>query len=186
MTLTALRGHSPTASLLHLCFHFSIYFYCQCHMYVWYVPLNKHLLTYFMVVLGRLYSHCVGGTSSQCIGSEVVPPLDPKLLVQQKKPPWSWRIFIKQIRNSNISKNKCNSLWSFSPTSELRIISWRHVNCRQVLSTVDRRPSPVDHTQRPAFTTTTGYDACVARGSFVSGKTCSNLYPAPSTDEGHC
>jgi len=37
--------------------------------------------------------------------------------------------------------------------SELRIISRRHVDRRQVLSTVDRRPSPVDHTQRPALCT---------------------------------
>jgi len=65
----------------------------------------------------------------------------------------SWRIFIKQIRKSNISKNKRNSLWSFSSTSELRIISLRHVDRCQVLSTVDRRPSNVDNSQRPALCT---------------------------------
>jgi len=30
-----------------------------------------------------------------------------------------------------------NSLWSFSPTSELRIISWQHVDHHQVLSVVN-------------------------------------------------
>ena len=66
---------------------------------------------------------------------------------------WSWRIFIKQIWHSNISKDKRKSLCSFSPTFELRIISRRHIDRRQELSVVDRRPSPVDHTQRPALCT---------------------------------
>jgi len=52
-----------------------------------------------------------------------------------------------------ISKHKRNSLWSFSPTSELRIISRRHVDRSQVLSTVDQRPSLVDHTHHPAWCT---------------------------------
>jgi len=39
------------------------------------------------------------------------------------------------------------------PLNNLRIISWQHVDRRQVLSTVDRRPLPVDHTQRPALYT---------------------------------
>jgi len=67
------------------------------------------------------------------------------------KAPWSCRIFIKQIRNSNISKHKCNSLWSFSQTSDLRIISWWHIDRRQVLSTVDRWLSPVDHNWASGF-----------------------------------
>jgi len=33
---------------------------------------------------------------------------------------------------------------------QIKIISRRHVDRRPVLSTVDRRPSPVDHTQRRA------------------------------------
>ena len=67
---------------------------------------------------------------------------------------WSWRIFIKQIRNSCISQHKHNSLWNFS-TSELRIISRQRVDVdrRQVLSAVDWRPSPVDRTQRLALCT---------------------------------
>jgi len=52
----------------------------------------------------------------------------------------------KQIQNSNVSKNKGNSLWGFFPTSKLRISRW-HVDRRQVLSTVDRRLSPVVQTQ---------------------------------------
>jgi len=40
-----------------------------------------------------------------------------------------------------------------SPTSKLRIISQRHIDCCQVLSTVDRRPLFVDHTQHPALCT---------------------------------
>jgi len=45
-----------------------------------------------------------------------MPSLDPKLLVLGTKSPspWSWRIFIKQIRNLSISKHERNSLWLFS------------------------------------------------------------------------
>jgi len=57
-----------------------------------------------------LYSHCVHGTSSQCIGSGVVPPLDQS--VWSRLQSWSWRIFIKQIRNSNLSKHKRMELFS--------------------------------------------------------------------------
>ena len=58
---------------------------------------------------------------------------------------------------------KSNSLWSFSPTSELKIISRRYVDRRQVSSTVDRR-STVACRSHSAFsfvhsTMTTGCDA---------------------------
>ena len=66
---------------------------------------------------------------------------------------WSWRIFVKQIWNSNISRNKHNFLLSFSPTSELRIILLRHIDRRQVLSTAGWQLSPVDHTQHSALCT---------------------------------
>jgi len=56
-------------------------------------------------------------------------------------------------RMSRLPMTLSNFLWSFSPASELRIISRRHVDRRQVLSTVDRRLSLVDHTQRPALST---------------------------------
>ena len=55
----------------------------------------------------------------------------------------------------NYLQNKCNFIWSFPPTSELRIISRRHVDRRQVLPTVDRRSSPVDHTARWRLSVTT-------------------------------
>jgi len=40
---------------------------------------NKYLLIYFRLV--GLYSHCIHGTTSQCIGSGVLLPMDPKLPV---------------------------------------------------------------------------------------------------------
>jgi len=117
-----------------------VYFYC--YMYVWYMQVNEYfftdLLSDFMAV--DLYSQWIGS--------------GPRGLVSTGcKAPWSWRIFIKQIQNLNISKHKHNSFWSFSPTSELGIISRWHVDRCQVLSTIDRRPLPVGHTQRPAICT---------------------------------
>ena len=50
---------------------------------------------------------------------------------------WCWRIFVRQIQNLIISKHNDNFLWSFSPTSELRMIWWRHNDRCQVLSTVN-------------------------------------------------
>jgi len=66
MTFSVLEGHSPITTLFlcdifYLCFYFSIHFYC--YMYVWYVQINKYLLTYFRPV--GLYSHCMHGTLSQ-------------------------------------------------------------------------------------------------------------------------
>jgi len=49
-------------------------------------------------------------------------------------------------------KNNGTFLWNFVLNSEFRKISPWHVHRRQVLSvspTIDRRPSPVYHTQRP-------------------------------------
>ena len=46
---------------------------------VCFICVNKYLFTYFRAV--GLYSHFVYRTSSQCIGSGVVSPLVPKLLV---------------------------------------------------------------------------------------------------------
>jgi len=88
---------------------------------------------------------------------------------------WSWRIFFKQMQNSSISKNKCNSPWSFSPTSELRIISQQHVNCCQLLSTVNWWPSPVIRIHCPALCTAwwqLGVMQCIAQFVGVS----QNLY----------
>ena len=117
------------------------------------------------------------------------------------KAPWSCRIFIKQIQNLSISENKRNSLWSFSSTSELRIISRRHVDRRQVLLTVDRRPSLVDHTQRQALCTAQwwlGVTQRVARSVGVSedllrkpelthfpSKIHMSYFPRPSTGYDH-
>jgi len=88
------------------------------------------------------------------------------------KAAWSCRkIFLKRIRHSNISKDMRDSLWSFSAMYELRIYSRRHVDRHQVLSTIDRRPSPVDHTQRPALCTARwwlGVTQCVARSVGVN------------------
>ena len=83
-------------------------------MYIWYVQMNTFLLIYFRVV--GSYSHCMCGTLSQCMRSGVMPPLDPKLLVWGRST-WSWKIFIKQIQNFNIFKNKHNSIWSVSSTN---------------------------------------------------------------------
>jgi len=56
------------------------------------------------------------------------------------KAPWSWRIFIKQIRNLNSSKNILSSFWSFSPTSGLTVI----LRQRWLLpSVVNSRPTAV-------------------------------------------
>jgi len=68
-------------------------------------------------------------------------------------------------------QNKHNSLWSFSPVSELSTILRLHVICRQVLSTVDWQPSPVDHTQRPVLCTARrrlGVMQCIAWSVGVS------------------
>jgi len=46
--------------------------------------LLTYLATFFRAA--GLYSHCMQGTLSQCIGSGFVPPLDPKLLVWGTKP----------------------------------------------------------------------------------------------------
>jgi len=85
MTLSVLEGHFPiaffsSAIFLHLCFYFSIYFYC--YIYVWYVQIKKQILTYLLTYFRTvgLCSHCMLGTLSQCIGSEVVLPLDSKFL----------------------------------------------------------------------------------------------------------
>jgi len=81
-----------------------------------------------------LYSHCMHGTLSQCIRSEVLPPLNPTLLSRGQSPLKLKNIY--QINtNFNISKHWRNSLWSFSPASELRIISQRHVDRCKVFST---------------------------------------------------
>jgi len=58
-------------------------------MYVWYVQINAYLLPYLRNYFRAVdqYSHCMRGTSSQCIQSGVVPPLDSKLLVWRTKPP---------------------------------------------------------------------------------------------------
>jgi len=79
----------------------------------------------------------------------------------QSPPPLN-RIFTKQIRNSNNCKYKRNYLWSFSPTSELRIISQRHIGRRG--EHVNSRPTTVACRSHSAFsfvlsTMTTGCDA---------------------------
>ena len=51
----------------------------------------------------------------------------------------------------------------------------RHVHRRQVLSTIDRRPSLVDDTQRPALCTAHGRDTARCAGPSASGaETCVN------------
>jgi len=142
----------PLLQFLHLCFYFSFYFYC--YMYIWYEQTNKYLLAYIFTDFREigLYIHYVLGLRANARGPRCAST-GSKASGLGDKTLWSWRIFVKQIRNSRISKNKRHSLRNFSPTSELRIISRRHVDRRQVLSTVDRRPSPVDHTQRPALCT---------------------------------
>jgi len=80
------------------------------------------------------------------------------------KTPWSWRIFIKQIRNSNISKEKRNSLWSCFPN----LWSWSKNNFanarRSSPSVVKSRPTTAACRSHSASsfahsTTTTGCDA---------------------------
>jgi len=127
MTLNEAEGHCCCWNLCNThysgniaCFH-SVCLYinwkahtacCICAFISWFISVatctfihvcgNKYLLTYFMSV--DLCSHCMRGTSSQCIGSVVVLLLHPKLLVYGDKASWSWRIFIKQIQNLSISK----------------------------------------------------------------------------------
>jgi len=71
MTLSALEGHSPIASLL-MCDIFALVL-----LFIYFIL--TYLLTYFWAV--GLYNHCMHGTLSQCTGSVVMLPLDPKLLV---------------------------------------------------------------------------------------------------------
>jgi len=65
--------------------------------------------------------------------------------------------------NTDVRTDRRGTTWSITIAlcsailiaSDALIILQRHVDRRQVLSTVDRRPLPVDHTQRP--------DLCSAR-----------------------
>ena len=96
-----------------------------------------HLLTYLLTYLlqdGR----SIQSLRANALGSGVVPPLNPQFWSRGQNP-WGWRIFIKQLRNSNICKHKRISLWNFSPTFESRIISIVAKCCQQ--STDDRRLS---------------------------------------------
>ena len=100
------------------------------------------------------------GTSSQCTGSRVVPPLDQSF--------WSSSLKLENItliRNSNICNHKHNSLWSFSPTSPIVVNSPPTiVACRS------HSESSFVHS-----TMTTGCDAtlrAVWGGPLVSTKTC--------------
>jgi len=68
--------------------------------------------------------------------------------------------------------------WSFCPTSELRIISRRHVNRRQVLSTVDRRRSITLSDQLCAQHDDDWVWRNASRGPLVSTTTCGYYKPA--------
>ena len=99
----------------------------------------------------------------------------------EDKAPWSSRIFIKWTGKLNISKHKHSSLWSFSPTCGLRIISQWHVDHRQVQSTFNRWPSPVDHTQCPALCTARwrlGVMQRVTQSAGVNQDLSTSLWPA--------
>jgi len=89
---------------------------------------------------------------------------------------WSWRIFTKQVWNSSISKNKRNSLWSFSATSELK--NNFATPCRSSPIVVNSRPTTVAWRSHSASgivhsTMTTGCDVtrravrCCQRRLFI-------------------
>jgi len=85
MTCSVLEGHSTIASF----FKYDIFAFFDLFLlaYARFIcanckEINAYLLTYLLYFMAvDLYSHCMRGTSSQCIGSGVMPPLDPKLLV---------------------------------------------------------------------------------------------------------
>ena len=89
------------------------------------------------------------------------------------------------LRKLTYLQNKGISLWNYVPNSELKKIwqssataSRRSVSDNgrgQVLSTVDRRPSPVDHIQRPASCRarwTIGLDVARRVGPSALPETC--------------
>jgi len=94
------------------------------------------------------------------------PTTDLNQSLCSKWSPFSWTQARSCTRHCHTARSMMSSsdvtqTRRFSPTSELKISSRRHVYSRQVLSTVDRRPSPVDHTQCGRFlhsTMTTGRD----------------------------
>jgi len=127
-----------------------------------------HLLTYLLTYLlqdGR----SIQSLRANALGSGVVPPLNPQFWSRGQNP-WGWRIFIKQLRNSNICKHKRISLWNFSPTFESRIISIVAKCCQQ--STDDRRLSITLSVQLCAQYDDDWVWRNASRGPLVSTKTC--------------
>ena len=120
-------------------------------MYDWYVQISTYFLTY-LIQGSRCIQSSVRGSSSQCIGSVVVPPLNPKLLVWGTKPLEAGEYISnkyeiwKSPKISVIPSAAFPNFWTKNNFATARRLS-------PVLSTVDRRPSPVDHTQRPALCT---------------------------------
>ena len=86
---------------------------------------------------------------------------------------WSWRMFIKQLQNSNVSKH---SLWSSSPNSELRIILQQHIDHHQMLSTDYKRQQSTNDCRRLIILSVqlcAEHDGdWVSHGLLVSTKTC--------------
>jgi len=86
MTLSVLEGHFSIASLFECDIFALVLLYPDLGLFLLLhlrlICANEYvayLLTYFRAAC--LYSHCVHGNSCQYIGSVVVPPLDPKVLV---------------------------------------------------------------------------------------------------------
>ena len=143
------------------------------------------LFAYLLQVV-NLYRHCVRGTSSQCIVPRSCLHWIHSFWSMGQNP-WSWRIFIKHIWNLNVFKNMHNSLWGFSPTSELRIILWRHTDCRQVCQ---------QWTNNHCLSISVSIQICaqhdddwvwcnLSRGPLVSAKTCHQITPVAELFSGH-
>jgi len=144
--------------------YFSIYVYC--YIYVWYVQINKYLLTYFRAV--GLYSRALDFESMHRVQGHA--STGSKASGLEDKAPWSSRIFIKQIQNSN--KNKRNSVWTKNNFAMAHQLSPSVVNSR-------RWPSPVNYTQHPALCRVRwrlGERGNASCSPFMSAKTCKPLY----------
>ena len=117
------------------CKPFQVRYFCTCAFISRFIyvatctfEMCKYLITYLLTYLLTYFLQ--GSRSIHSLHARFFEPLHrvwdrastgSKAFGLGDKAPQSQRIFIKQIWNSNISKHNCNSLWSFSPTSELRI-----------------------------------------------------------------